>query len=144
MKKIIFSILIMVSFTGKSQEKLSNDEYKLNCNNPYQILDISNDKAYISVYNNIFVNAIIKKNKMIYELFYSYNEPIPTWEKKIDSLNISKTVSFATIKKTKGGIMMQWKGLYNTQTGKRDFSNNAIFEEDNDNHKKTIFLKKCK
>lgn len=143
MKRKAFLFLIIFSIIGKAQKSSIDGEYKLNCKNPYQILDISKNKVYISLYNNIYINGKIKKKNDFYELFYSYTEPVPKWEKKIDSTNISKVIPFATIKKIKGSVVMKWFGLYNSKFKKREFVKDAIFVEDNNNHSTTIFLKKC-
>lgn len=144
-KNSIFIFLFFFSIFF-SQTKSIDGEYKISCQNKYQIFDINKNKAYVSLYNNIYINGIIKKGlkSNTYDIFYKYVEPIPKFEKKFfDSINISKTIPFATIKKVKNGIIVNWKGMYNNSIKKREFVKEAIFVEDNDNHDTTIFLKKC-
>ncbi len=117
----LFLLLVIFSIIGKAQKNSIDGLYRLNCKTHYQVLDISKNKVYVSVYNNIYINGTIKKKNNIYELFFSYTEPVPKWGKKIDSTNISKMIPFAIIKKIKGNVVMKWLGLYNNRTKKEIF-----------------------
>lgn len=145
MKKNLLIVLLFPVTLFFSQTKSIDGEYRINCLNKYQIFDINNSKAYVSLYNNIYINCIIKKGVKIntYEVFYKYVEPIPKFEKKkFDSVNISRTIPFASIKKARNGITVKWNGLYNNLTKKREYMKDAILVEDND-YKTIFFLKKC-
>lgn len=145
MKRITFLVLIFAYTLFSSQKKSIDGVYRISCFNKYQILDIDKNNVYMSLYkNNIYINCKIVEYGNAYNLyFFSTEPPLNKQSRKIEVLNISKNIPIGRLKQYRNGLKLEWLGLYNTHTKKREFIKNAILVEDNENHSTTIYLKKC-
>ncbi|MCV9926935.1 hypothetical protein OIU83_04700 [Flavobacterium sp. LS1R49] len=138
----------------KSEEKkislVQNNDlsglWRIDCGNALTTFDITDSKAYISIYSNtVYINAQINdipnepNNYLI--RFLNQEDNNEGSVNKIDEKNISKEKSIGKLEFKNNKLKLYWYGLYNEKTKKLEYDKNTPFDIEGENIKPVTLIK---